>query len=1095
MEWPFNECRAPLGPPDRGLRVNVGQLVPKPNPAFLLERYSSLDKLLGVTGWIKRFVNNCRKPQAERNFTPVLSPAERNAALCSLVRVVQAEHFEEEGGVVAKRLLAYPSTINSTSIAITLAAPLEAPTINFDNSINDYYMLMSEEWKQLAKDPAKSNSRVLLSFGNGPRDILVASGLTASKDSYINALVTAIPGVWVSPDHVGIVWCKQLVMAINKYLFDIVDPLTEQISENRQLLTAKARQYFQANRSMTLSADIKRPVVLMQADAFWYEDNRRIYQIYRPEIDKTTYLMIRLVSFPQNRFVAVESVNVTDKDWLFGCNAMYTYNTYRYCKQATSLTELSRWSGAAFEFGKRKLATINLHSIMDQYPDWTHVLVRVSPTRKPIILNVDINDYASRQITVDLPSILSLTTTTIKQETERNSIYYELILPGFNSVHQAYLLYMEPTSSCKASQYHVSAELHVPWAKNNEYYHFFTQLKRSPMKLRLYKSNPNVTQGMDPSEHVKVTLLLDPQCTFTISISSTWYHRLAQLARNYTPVLISYIAAVLLLAARTNILSLKENGKCMTIHGALMSEGVKPYYVLVAARLGLMVITSVPLFTYIFENASWANTELILFSRSLLVVPAYMTALGILHVTAAAILAVMVFSSQLAHRLFFRIVWRGGTSMAEKLALGLHKMPYIVIVVLVAGVPLSCGAASLVAGAAFYSFILSKMYEEYLEDYVYKLMAKVGARMCRMFKKQRSSDSASETSLVPKEDSSETTDLLAIEDKDNETKDIVKVVNKDIRKDDVKPSTSDAAIVAKDEKKEAGTSSKTIVSKDVTKKALTSSSKDVSKDENKKVGPSTGNEVAVSKDETKNSGPSSNTDSIDSKVENKKAGPKCNERRDSGGLDDDLNNLNFHMMMFLLWVCVTLVNVPALLTWARNFKYSMVLKPDTSYHVGLMMSACSACLWQMDSPKKNLKHYDVVAAMLFLTAVFIIVLGPFSLTIVNYSVTCMYIVITVQQLLDKAETSDDSENSAQNDNNTETSEQTSETNKSENISSDSNKPDESGDAKAENDSSESNKPTASNISEPNEDCECNEGRIYAMFKNLRDKFDFSGNES
>ncbi|KAI5651443.1 hypothetical protein NE865_00687 [Phthorimaea operculella] len=96
QEWPFNECRAPLGPPDRGLRVNVGQLVPKPNPAFLLERYSSLDKLLGVTGWIKRFVNNCRKPQAERNFAPVLSPAERNAALCSLVRVVQADHFEEE---------------------------------------------------------------------------------------------------------------------------------------------------------------------------------------------------------------------------------------------------------------------------------------------------------------------------------------------------------------------------------------------------------------------------------------------------------------------------------------------------------------------------------------------------------------------------------------------------------------------------------------------------------------------------------------------------------------------------------------------------------------------------------------------------------------------------------------------------------------------------------------------------------------------------------------------------------------------------------------------------------------------------------------
>ncbi|KAJ2945874.1 hypothetical protein O0L34_g4777 [Tuta absoluta] len=374
---------------------------------------------------------------------------------------------------------------------------------------------------------------------------------------------------------------------------------------------------------------------------------------------------------------------------------------------------------------------------------------------------------------------------------------------------------------------------------------------------------------------------------------------------------------------------------------------------------------------------------------------------------------------------------------------GLQNMPYIVIVVLVAGVPLSCGAASLVAGAAFYSFILSKMYEEYLEDYVYKLMAKVGAKMCKMFKKQRSADTASETSLVPKEGSSETTDLIAIEDKDNKTKDIVTVDDKDIRKEDVKPSTSNEAIVSKDEQKT---------------------------DES-----STSNEAIVKKDE------------------NKKPGRKCNERRNSGGLDDDLNSLNFHMMMFLLWVCVTLVNLPALLTWARNFKYSMVLKPDTSYHVGLMMSACSACLWQMNSPRKNLKHYDVVAAMLFLTAVFIIVLGPFSLTIVNYSVTFMYIVITVQQLIDKSETSE-SENTP-NDSNTPDSDKTSETNKSENVSSETNKPGESGDTKAQNDSTESNKPSTSNMSETNEDCECNENRIYTMFKNLREKFDFSGNES
>lgn len=49
-----------------------------------------------------------------------------------------------------------------------------------------------------------------------------------------------------------------------------------------------------------------------------------------------------------------------------------------------SLTELSRWSGAANKFGKRKLATIHLHDIMDRYPRWSHVIIKVSPTKKPV---------------------------------------------------------------------------------------------------------------------------------------------------------------------------------------------------------------------------------------------------------------------------------------------------------------------------------------------------------------------------------------------------------------------------------------------------------------------------------------------------------------------------------------------------------------------------------------------------------------------------------------------------------------------------------------------------------------------------------------
>ncbi|XP_038211985.1 GPI inositol-deacylase isoform X2 [Zerene cesonia] len=925
------------------------------------------------------------------------------------------------GGLIAKRLLAYPSTINTTNIAITLATPLEAPIVNFDSAMNDYYKLIELEWNAYVK-PFKyvSDKKYLISLGSGPRDVLVPAGLTSSNNSYVNAVATAIPGVWVSPDHVSMVWCKQLVLTINRYLFDIVDPRTDQITDSSELIKTKLRQYFQANRSMTLNPRISRANVNMNVDAFWYEDNRRVYQISRPDIDRTIYLMIRLVTLPQNRFVAVETVNVDDKDWLFGCNAKDVHSTYRYCKSATSLTELSRWSGAATDFGRRKLATINLHNVLDVHPEWTHVIVKVSPTRKPITLNVDINDYASRQINVNLPSDLSFSKHVIKQETEANVLYYELLLKDFDMVHQAYLLYVEPTASCQASQYHVSAEAHVPWAKNHEYYHYFTHLKRSPMKLRLFKSNPNITSGSQASEGVKITLLLDPKCTFTISISGSWYYRLAQLARNYTPVLVPYVAAIMLLAARSILTNLKEKGSCISIHGALMSEGVKPYYALVFARLATMGLMSVPLLTILLENASWNNMEIQYFTRSLLVLPAYMTALGILNVATAATIAVMVFSSQLAHRLLFKIVWRGGNGLAEKVASGLQKVPLVVSAALICAVPLSCGAAALAAGAAFYAFMLSKMYEEYLEDYVYKLMAKIASKICKIFRKKQKHEIKEQT-IDKNQVQSETKEI------NREINDVKKSILEN--KDGINNDSSKALVQAKDDCK----------------------NKENSKEEN-----------------TKNH---------DNKAD----------------VDDGLNNINFHMMLFFLWVCVAIVNIPALLTWARNFKYSMILKPDTSYHTGMIMSACSGIIWQMDGPRKNLRYYDAVCSLLFTMAVFIIALGPFSLTIVNYGVTFMFAIITIQQLCDHEETNKETQEEKKT---AEEKELISETNQGETKEPEveitrENKEDSKESSYSQETSQNTNENTADK-EEPPDSCEvCSENRFYSMFIRLREKLSFS----
>ncbi|GFG40017.1 hypothetical protein Cfor_11380, partial [Coptotermes formosanus] len=77
-----------------GLRIGVVENLPPYNLNTLLNKYSSFDKLIGVTAWIRRFIHNGRNPQIKIQTT-TLSSFERQQALAFWVRVVQIEHFAD----------------------------------------------------------------------------------------------------------------------------------------------------------------------------------------------------------------------------------------------------------------------------------------------------------------------------------------------------------------------------------------------------------------------------------------------------------------------------------------------------------------------------------------------------------------------------------------------------------------------------------------------------------------------------------------------------------------------------------------------------------------------------------------------------------------------------------------------------------------------------------------------------------------------------------------------------------------------------------------------------------------------------------------
>ena len=103
---------------------------------------------------------------------------------------------------------------------ITLATPHE-PVVVLDRHTRDFYDLVNDRWNG-SRAANRFPDLTFVSVGGGERDIQVRSGLTRASEADVNVITTDAAGIWVSTDHRCIVWCKQLVMALNRALFDAI---------------------------------------------------------------------------------------------------------------------------------------------------------------------------------------------------------------------------------------------------------------------------------------------------------------------------------------------------------------------------------------------------------------------------------------------------------------------------------------------------------------------------------------------------------------------------------------------------------------------------------------------------------------------------------------------------------------------------------------------------------------------------------------------------------------------------------------------------------------------------------------------------------
>lgn len=186
------------------------------------------------------------------------------------------------GGKIAQALVSRPEIMDNINTIITLAAPMDKPVVAFDYYTEKFYKNTEKFWLQhrqavklisnttnyckpykmkvergtmenaTEEESWRLDDKLLITIGGGSRDLMVHPGLTTSKFSDIHTMSTKIPNVWLTTDHKSSVWCLQLIMNINRFLYSIIVPFTskkqhykgQSFVEDKKFRLTKAKWFF-----------------------------------------------------------------------------------------------------------------------------------------------------------------------------------------------------------------------------------------------------------------------------------------------------------------------------------------------------------------------------------------------------------------------------------------------------------------------------------------------------------------------------------------------------------------------------------------------------------------------------------------------------------------------------------------------------------------------------------------------------------------------------------------------------------------------------------------------------------------------------------
>ncbi|GJQ72189.1 hypothetical protein Trydic_g3281 [Trypoxylus dichotomus] len=601
------------------------------------------------------------------------------------------------GGIVAEGLISVIPDTSLISLVITLASPHKRPPLFFDSYLYNFYTDI-KSWDN------KMN-KTFIAVSGGFSDFLVAPHLTSS--THLSVVTTHIPKVWLPMDHLCILWCKQLVLVLNRALFNSIDSQTRQISQNKEYIISVFKHYLLRNSGIkiNLKENYNLPTPIDERGE-WIERLPRQYSVeLAAGTRKPQWYMIRRADQPMHEMLSIMALNLELTNWIFACSAHMIRDQSRVCDDAVHLSHLSEIV-PSLKY-KRRFLHINLHQLNKNL---SHVVVKVPATSEPITLHVDVHSEADRKIIVDLP-VWSLKNKVIIDETPANRLYYEIHFPNLYHLIQSYSLFVQPLQ-CNNQNHHASASLSVPWS-NLDSHAIFSDVQHEPMTLRLYSNKPSNMADLAPF----VRLLLDPNCRYTVSVKISILNMFGQFARFYSPFIFANIVVITLLSLKSQLFNIENKEKCSLFFTALMTD-TKPFYVVPVAKImGIFLGSSAALKILPETDIQVLDKEGV---GTIIIILLYIISIGMVWIlTMALVISIFCFESTV-HKIFLKIVSRSvaGTSTTDWILKGLKRFPCFLAVSLISLSISTCGGLSLCIGLIFYFLKLSQMAQDVVEDVV-----------------------------------------------------------------------------------------------------------------------------------------------------------------------------------------------------------------------------------------------------------------------------------------------------------------------------------------------------------------------------------------